>query len=366
MQFRLRRWLISSTAAVCVLGVVGRTQSAPATGKHQDEASEATQRTIQLSPFLSPEARDYLLYIAREHPFAGGPSASEDIKGYRAHQDAIMNWFLGPIRKRYPVNVEEQTIDGVFTQIVTPKDGIPSKSRDRVLLNVHGGGFVSGARTASLIESIPIASIEKIKVISIDYRMGPEYKFPAANEDVAAVYSEVLKHYQPGHIGLYGCSAGGMLTSMTIAWFQKHGLPNPAAIGILCASLGDMPADSREITYSIESGEEIATPPAEPGRTPRRGPVYLSNVSRNDPLAFPINSPALLARFPPTLFVTSTAGLEYASALNSDNALVKAGVDAELHVWLGLPHAFWYNSNLPESRDVYNVISDFFDRHLQP
>jgi len=364
MQFSLKRWLISSTAAICVLGIIGRTQTPNAATNRQDGASAATQRTIQLSPFLSPEARDYLLYIAREHPFAGGPSASEDIKGYRAHQDAIMNWFLGPIRERYPVNVEEKTIDGVFTQIVTPKDGISPKNHDRVLLNVHGGGFVSGARTASLIESIPIASIEKIKVISIDYRMGPEYKFPAADEDVAAVYSEVLKQYRPGHIGLYGCSAGGMLTSMSIAWFQKHGLPSPAAIGILCASLGDMPADSREITYSIDSGQEIPAPPAEPGRTPRRGPAYLSDVSPTDPLAFPINSPTLMAKFPPTLFVTSTNGLEYASALNSDNALVKAGVDAELHVWLGLPHAFWYNSNLPESRDVYNVIANFFDRHL--
>jgi acetyl esterase/lipase len=44
--------------------------------------------------------------------------------------------------------------------------------------------------------------------------------------------------------------------------------------------------------------------------------------------------------------------------------LVKAGVDAELHVWDGLPHAFWYNSDLPESREVYDVIARFFDRHF--
>ena len=52
---------------------------------------------------------------------------------------------------------------GTTLQIVTPKDGVSTKNRNRVLLNVHGGGFVSGARTASLIESIPVASIEKIK-----------------------------------------------------------------------------------------------------------------------------------------------------------------------------------------------------------
>lgn len=366
LRFDITRLLIFSTAAVCGLGVALNAQTAPAGSKPPGEASETTPRTLQLSSFLSPEARDYLLYLAKDHPFAGGPTASEDINGYRAHQDAIMKWFLAPILKRYPVDVEEKTIGGIFTQIVTPKEGISPENRNRVLLNVHGGGFVSGARSASLVESIPIASIEKIKVISIDYRMGPESKFPAADEDVAAVYQEVLKQYQPGHIGLYGCSAGGMLTSMSIAWFQSHGLPNPAAIGVLCASLGDMPADSKEITYSIESGQEIPPPPAEPGRSPRRAPAYLSDVSPTDPLAFPVNSPALMAKFPPTLFVTSTGDLEYASAINSANALTDAGADTEFHVWLGLPHAFWYNSNLPESRDVYRVIANFFDRHLQP
>ena len=151
-----------------------------------------------------------------------------------------MNWFLKPIRERYPVNVEHKTIAGIYTDIVTPKDGVAAKNRNRVLLNVHGGGFVSGARTAALVESIPVASVEKIKVITIDYRMGPEYKFPAASEDVAAVYKEILKEYSPQHIGLYGCSAGGMLAAMSIAWFHKNHLPNPSAIGVLCASIGDL------------------------------------------------------------------------------------------------------------------------------
>jgi acetyl esterase/lipase len=93
-------------------------------------------------------------------------------------------------------------------------------------------------------------------------------------------------------------------------------------------------------------------------------PAYLSNVDAKDPLAYPINSPALVAQFPPTLLVTSTRGMEYSSTINSHNALVRAGVDAELHVWDGLPHAFWYNSDLPESREVYDVIARFFDRHF--
>jgi acetyl esterase/lipase len=320
--------------------------------------------SVPLSTFLSPEARSYMLHVLRDQPFAGGPSAAQDIKGYRARQDEIMNWFLKPMLERFPVNVEHKTIAGIYTDIVTPKGGVATKNMKRVLLNIHGGGFVSGARTAALVESIPVASVEKIKIITIDYRMGPEYKFPAASEDVAAVYKEVLKEYSPQHIGLYGCSAGGMLAAMSIAWFQKNHLPNPSAIGVLCASIGELTGGDASFISGPLNG--FATPAGRAGSDgpAQFRPAYLSNVDAKDPLAYPINSPALVAQFPPTLLVTSTRGMEYSSTINSHNALVRAGVDAELHVWDGLPHAFWYNSDLPESREVYDVIARFFDRHF--
>ncbi|HEX5230223.1 MAG TPA: alpha/beta hydrolase [Bryobacteraceae bacterium] len=214
------------------------------------------------------------------------------------------------------------------------------------------------------MESIPIAALEKIKVITIDYRMGPEYKFPAASQDVAGVYREVLKEYAPQHIGLYGCSAGGMLAAMSIAWFQKVHLPNPSAIGVLCASIGDLGGgDAAWITGPLNGYPAPAARP-NPAGLARDSEGYLGDVDPKDPLAYPINSPELVAKFPPTLLITSTRGMEYSSAINSDNALVRAGVDSELHVWDGLPHAFWYNSDLPESREVYGVIARFFDRHF--
>jgi len=330
----------------------------------QDGTLHVQDLRVPLSSFLSPEARSYMLHLLRDRPFAGGPSAAQDVKGYRARQDEIMNLFLKPIRERYSVNVEQKTMAGIYTDVVTPKGGVAPKNRNRVLLNVHGGGFVSGARTAALVESIPIAAVEKIKVVTIDYRMGPEYKFPAASEDVAAVYKEVLTEYSPQHIGLYGCSAGGMLAAMSIAWFQKNQLPNPSAIGVLCASIGELTGgDASFITgplngFTIPAGRAGSDGPAQ------FRPAYLSRVDPKDPLAYPINSPALVAQFPPTLLVTSTRGMECSSAIDSHNALVRAGVDAELHVWDGLPHAFWYNSDLPESREVYDVIARFFDRHF--
>lgn len=70
------------------------------------------------------------------------------------------------------------------------------------------------------------------------FREGPKYKFPAASEDVAAVYKQPLKDHAPQNIGIYGCSAGGMPTAMSVAWFEKHNLPQPGAVGMCCSGAG--------------------------------------------------------------------------------------------------------------------------------
>lgn len=360
-----------SAAALAIAGVVlmAGPKAIPVAEAAEDISSDGTVHVnnlaVPLSSYLSSEARSYMLHLLRDRPFSGGPSAAQDIKGYRARQDEIMNAFLVPIRQRYAVNVEHRTIGGIYTDVVTPKDGVAAKNRNRVLINVHGGGFVTGARTAALVESIPVASIEKIKVITVDYRMAPEYKFPAASEDVESVYKEVLKEYQPQHIGLYGCSAGGTLAAMSVAWFDKKHLPEPAAVGVLCSSLGNM--FGGDASYVVGPLNGMNMPPASSSRLaapPSRGPDYLSDADPKNPLVYPLNSPEMVAKFPPTLLITSTRAFECSSAINSHNALARAGVDAELYVWDGLPHAFWYNSDLPESREVYEVIAHFFDRHL--
>jgi len=60
----------------------------------------------------------------------------------------------------------------------------------------------------SLIEAIPIAHLTGIPVISIDYRLAPEHPYPAAINDILAVYRGVLERHAPGDIGIYGSSAG--------------------------------------------------------------------------------------------------------------------------------------------------------------
>jgi monoterpene epsilon-lactone hydrolase len=148
---------------------------------------------------------------------------------------------------------------------------------------------------------------------------------------------------------------------VSLAWFEKHSLPRPGAVGIFCASAGGTFGGDALYT-AVPLGEARVSPPVVSG--PRPTLSYFSDTDPKDPLVSPINSPEVVEKFPPTLIITGTRGFELSSALYTHEQLVKLGVDVELHVWEGLFHGFFYNVDVPESRDALNVIIKFFDGHL--
>ena len=74
--------------------------------------------------------------------------------------------------------------------------------------------------------------------------------------------------------------------------------------------------------------------------------------------------PELMKKFPPVLFVTGSRSFEFSAALNSHIALSKAGGESEFYGWDGMFHGFFYNSELPESREAYQLMIEFFDSHM--
>ena len=103
--------------------------------------------------------------------------------------------------------------------------------------------------------------------------------------------------------------------------------------------------------------------PAQGGVNQRRL-GYFSDADMNDPLVQPSVSRAVLAKFPPTLLITATRDFALSGAINTDILLTEAGVDSELHVWDGLFHGFFYNADVPESKQAFAIVGKFFDRHL--
>jgi len=304
------------------------------------------------SGLMSDEGnRSRVEHILTERSLKGRPIAELNA--------ALMGPRLERTKAAFAVSIRNDRIGGIPVLVYEPKAGIASDKRNKLLLNVHGGGFVGCFVECGGMESIPVAALTGMRVISIDYRLAPAARFPAASEDVTAVYREVLKTYSPRRIGLYGCSAGGLLTAQSLAWFQSHGLPAPAAAGILCAGADPgMGGDSRTIGMILGDGEL----PAAPGSG---GLSYMRGAPPSNSNAFPATSVDVLRKFPPTLIAVGTRDFALSSAVNLHSRLVSGGVDARLHAWEGGRHAFFYDVRVPESREAFDVIAKFFLRNLK-
>jgi monoterpene epsilon-lactone hydrolase len=258
----------------------------------------------------------------------------------------------------FPVDISSERMGGVPVEVFTPGEG---QDPNRVLINLHGGAFYSGATYVARMESIPVAHMGKFRVISVDYRQGYEHKFPAGSEDVAAVYAELLKDYAPGQIGIYGTSAGGMLTAQATAWILEQGLPAPGAIGVFSAGTGG--AGDGDYFAAIGSGKY--PPDSIMANVVEAKVGYFAGARVDDPLVNPNIAPAAFrARFPPTLLITATRAFDLSPALATHRALCQAGVEASLHVFDGLGHSFFYDVTTPEAVDAYETIIRFFRKHL--
>ena len=306
-------------------------------------------RVVPVPQTISPEAQKS---ISRAEPDQGPPQPLEQ---RRKMTDAYTARAREEWSKLCPNTIVEEKMAGVPVRIVTP-DNLPAANKDKVLLNLHGGGFNSDS--GSYTESIPIASYTGIKVVAVLYRLSPEVKFPAAVDDSIAVYKELLKTYKPAHIVIYGTSAGAILTAEVAAKIKQLGLPMPAALGIF-SGMGDFARDGdSQAMYALRGLAGHLDPP-EPGA---HDPFYVASTDPKDTILSPIYGD--LHGLPPTLFVTSGRDLLLSGTINLHRAYLLAGVDARLIVYDALPHAFWYNPQLPEAIEANHFMADFFVKQL--
>jgi epsilon-lactone hydrolase len=341
--------LIFSGTAIAQQGTTAAQAANADTSYIAPDGTAHITRVVPVPPDLSPEAKAML---ARPASDAAVPESIEqrraNIDTWQAHAGEVS-------RKAYPVNVEEQKIAGVPVRVVTPL-ATPEGKRDRVLLNLHGGGF--NADSGSLTESIPIANLTQMKVVAVLYRLAPEHPFPAGLDDAVAVYKELLKSYRPEHIAIYGTSAGAVMTGEMAVKLRQLELPEPAALGIF-SGVGDLGRDGDSIAIFTGSGlsGHMEPPVANPPN------VYAGSTDRRDPVLSPLF--ADLHKMPPSLFISSERDMLLSGTTILHRAFQRAGNDAELVVFEGLPHAFWNDVSLPETKEAYGDMSDFFLKHLK-
>lgn len=307
-------------------------------------------RIVPVPASLSPQSR---FWLSEPVPDAGPP---ESLAQRRTGTDKWAVTARDQWLQLYPAKLTEDKIADVPVRIVVPED-LTDANKDKVLLNLHGGGFNSDS--GSYTESIPIAGMTKIKCVAVLYRLAPEFPFPAALDDSIAVYKELLKTYTPNHIVIYGTSAGAILTAEVAVQIKKLGLPMPAALGIF-SGMGDFArsGDSQAL-YALRGFSGHLDPPDD---SKPHDEEYVGKLDPRDPVLSPIY--ADVHGMPPTLFVTSGRDLLLSGTVNLHRKFLTSGDDARLIVYDALPHAFWYSTKLPEALEANHLMADFLAKEL--
>ena len=336
--------------ALIVSSFAQSTSLPPDSATFDPDGTAHLTRTVPMPQTISPGAQKWLESL--NHINRKPTSLAER----RAGTDAWRTRDSAEARKLFPVNIEQKTIGGVPTDIITPLS-TPEANRDLVLINLHGGGFNSDS--GSQIEGVPIANLAKIKVVGVYYRLAPENPFPAAVDDVVSVYKELLKTYKPRNIGIFGTSAGAILTGEVAVKLKQLNLPLPGALGIF-SGLADFsrPGDSWQL-FTLD-GFPGMLEPTYPSHLP--DDQYAGKTNRKDPVLSPLF--ADLRGMPSTMLVTSTRDILLSGTTIFHRALLSAGDEAQLVVFEALPHAFWYHFEFPETNEALNLMAKFFDEKL--
>lgn len=262
-----------------------------------------------------------------------------------------------------PVSVEVRRIPGKDGYAIPVRIYRPSSPRPHpVLVSMHGGGWVRGSLDSDEFRSHFIAHESGCAVVSVDYRLAPEYRYPTALEDCFAVTEWVAAQgasqgFDADRIGVAGDSAGGNLAAAIALMARDRGGP-PLQCQILvypiCDHDFDRPsyienAEGKLLTRTLMKWfwEQYAGPA-------NRDQPYLSPLRAND-----------LGNLPPALVVTAEhdplrdEGELYAKRLR------EAGNTVEALRMDGLIHPFQTLAVLhPKSLESLRLMSAFANRHL--
>ena len=265
---------------------------------------------------------------------------------------------LPAMRAALHLKVEPATIAGVKTYIVTP-EVMPPANRNRVLLYFHGGGFVLRPGEAGIAEAIELAGFGHYKVISVDYRMSPDFPYPAAMDDAMAVYRAAMKMTKPKNIGIFGTSAGGSITLAMVLRARTEGLPLPGAI-----APGTPWSDMTKTGDSYFTNDGIDNVlVSNDGFWGAAALLYANGHDLKDPQLSPVYGD--LHGFPPTILTSGTRDLFLSNTVRVHRKLRQAGVIADLHVFEGQSHAQYAGDpDAPETKDHFGELTKFFDKYL--
>jgi monoterpene epsilon-lactone hydrolase len=318
--------------------VPGRSIPVPTTASEQLQASIAAPYRVPTWNANPKSAAEWKEVIAKAAA-AGAPARKQ-------------------AREKLGVTMEETVIGGVKAFILAPKV-VPPENQNRLLVHVHGGGYVYNPGEAGTGEATLMAGYGGFKVISFDYRMPPDFPYPAAMDDAMAVWKAALKLQNPRNMAIFGTSTGGGMTLAMILRAKAEGLALPAAI-----APGTPWSDLTETGDTYKTNEWIDNVLVSySGYLSHAALLYANGRDLKDPQLSPIYGD--FTGFPPAILTSGTRDLFLSLTVLTHRKLRRAGVEAELQVFEGMSHAQYnFDAFAPETKETFGEIARFFDKHL--
>jgi len=267
---------------------------------------------------------------------------------------STVNRLMLPLLPHMQVNFKRFQQDGLRGEWVRSR----ACHNERVVLYLHGGGyFFCSPRTHRPVTSA-MASLLGGRTLALQYRLAPEYPYPAALEDAIAAYCWLLNHgTSPGHIAVAGDSAGGGLALATLVALRDQGLPLPSA-GVFFSPWTDMAATGDSLDRNNENCAMFSAAGIRKARH-----LYVGEDDPYNPLISPLY--ADLSGLPPLLLHVSDNEVLLDDSTRLAARARQAGTPIVFKVWADQPHVWQlFHRLIPEGKASLQEACDFLLRHF--
>ena len=229
---------------------------------------------------------------------------------------------------------------------------------DRIVLYLHGGGYAIGSLVTHRHLGVEIARLVGCPVVALDYRLGPEHRFPAALDDALGAYRQLRNEAPQARIALAGDSAGGGLVVATLMAIRDAGLAPP--VGAYCMS----PWVDLAVTGPNVAAKAAADPLASADLLQLMASRYLGDGDPRTPLASPIYGN--LRGLPPLFIQVGSSEVLLDDSIRLAQVAGRDDVTVTLEVWPEMIHVWpFFFPAFPEGRDALGRGCDFLQLRLQ-
>lgn len=298
---------------------------------------------------MASQQMEIVLQLLKANPLLETGDRATIQEGRAAFEGAVSMLPTAP-----DVRCEAVVAGGVPGEWIVP----PGAEESRVLLYLHGGGYVIGSVNTHRDMVSRIARAAQARALAIDYRLAPEHPFPAAVEDATAAYRWLLASGMPAErIVIAGDSAGGGLTLATLLALRDAGDLLPAAA--VCIS----PWTDLAVTGESMDTKADVDPMIRKAEAIEGAKLYLAGADPKTPLASPLY--ADLSGLPHLLIQVGTHETLQDDSVRLAERARAAGVDVTLEQWEEMIHVWhFFAFILPEAQQAIDRIGQFVREHV--